>query len=326
MKQIPSSPSNKKISELYGLIQRGELILQPEFQRKLVWSPAHKEAFIDTILQGYPFPEVYIAQTGGDLETMQTQQVVVDGQQRLSTIVNYIEGGDFCKKTKKYLELSDDEKKEFLGYDVVVRDLKDAPSETIKEVFRRINLTKYSLEQIEIDNAIYDGAFITAGKDVLNSIDTESFEIFSERELSRMSDLSYVLLLMATIVEGGYFSGSKQMEYYVVKYNDAFADKDAVVELTKKTFRLIQDLDLIKTSMWFRKSNFFTLFIELSKRNEYDLNVLRQTLIDFEVHVLAARDNQDTDFGKYYAAMYTGTNSRTARVFRGDIFRRYVLA
>lgn len=326
MKQIPSSPSNKKISELYGMIQRGELILQPEFQRKLVWSPAHKEAFIDTILQGYPFPEVYIAQTGVDLETMQTQQVVVDGQQRLSTIVNYIEGGDFCKTTKKYSELSDDEKKDFLGYDVVVRDLKDAPSETIKEVFRRINLTKYSLEQIEIDNAIYDGAFITAGKDVLNSIDTDSFEIFSERELSRMADLNYVLLLMATIVEGGYFSGSKQMEYYVVKYNDAFVDKDAIVELTKKTFRLIQDLDLIKTSMWYRKSNFFTLFIELSKGNEYDLNGLRQKLIDFEEHVLIARESQDTDYGRYYAAMYTGTNSRSSRVARGDIFRHHVLS
>lgn len=326
MKQIPSSPSNKKISELYGMIQRGELVLQPEFQRKLVWSPAHKEAFIDTILQGYPFPEVYIAQTGVDLETMQTQQVVVDGQQRLSTIVNYIEGGDFCKTTKKYSELSDDEKKDFLGYDVVVRDLKDAPSETIKEVFRRINLTKYSLEQIEIDNAIYDGAFITAGKEVLNSIDTDSFEIFSERELSRMADLNYVLLLMATIVEGGYFSGSKQMEYYVVKYNDAFADKDAIVELAINTFRLIQSLDLTKTSMWYRKSNFFTLFVELSKGNGYDINVLRQKLIDFEEHVLAARESQDTDYGRYYAAMYTGTNSRSTRVARGDIFRHYVLS
>lgn len=325
MKQIPSSPSNKKISELYGMIQRGELILQPEFQRKLVWSPAHKEAFIDTILQGYPFPEIYIAQTGVDLDTMQTQQVVVDGQQRLSTIVNYIEGDDFCKTTKKYSELSDDEKTEFLGYDVVVRDLKDAPSETIKEVFRRINLTKYSLEQIEIDNAIYDGAFITAGKEVLNSINTDSFEIFSERELSRMADLNYILLLMATIVEGGYFSGSKQMEYYVVKYNDAFAEKDAIVASAINTFRLIQALDLTKMSMWYRKSNFFTLFIELSKVNGYDLNGLRQKLIDFEEHVLAARESQDTDYGRYYANMYTGTNSRSSRVTRGDIFRQYVL-
>lgn len=325
MKQLPSSPSNKKISELYGMISRNELILQPEFQRKLVWSPQHKEAFIDTILQGFPFPEIYIAQTGVDLDTLQTQQVVVDGQQRLSTIVGYIENAEFCKKIKKYSELTDEEKREFLGYDVVVRDLKDASSDTIKEVFRRINLTKYSLEQIEIDNAIYDGEFITAGKEILSEIDSDAFEIFSERELSRMADLNYILLLVATIVEGGYFSGSRQMEYYVIKYNDEFAEKERIVNLAKEIFSIIQELDIDKTSMWYRKSNFFTLFIELSKASNIDTNILKNRLKDFENRVLGDKDNPDTDYGKYYTYMYTGTNSRSARVNRGDIFRRYIL-
>ena len=64
MTQIPSSPSTKKISDLIGMIKRGDLILQPDFQRKLVWAPKHKESFIDTILRGFPFPEIYIAQSG----------------------------------------------------------------------------------------------------------------------------------------------------------------------------------------------------------------------------------------------------------------------
>ena len=326
MKQIPSSPSNKKISDLYGMISRRELILQPEFQRKLVWSPEHKEAFIDTILRGMPFPEIYIAQTGVDLDTMQTQQVVVDGQQRLSTIVAYIENSDFCKGIKKFSDLSDDEKKDFLGYDVVVRDLKDASPETIKEVFRRINLTKYSLEQIEIDNAIYDGDFISAGKEILYSINPESFEIFSERELSRMADLNYVLLLLATLVEGGYFSGSKQMENYIVMYNDEFAEKKKWVEHAISVFSSIQSLNLNKTSMWYRKSNFFTLFVELAKVGSYDGNIIKEKLTDFEEKVLNDRDNQETDYGKYYAAMYTGTNSRSARVTRGVIFKKYIMS
>lgn len=325
MKQIPSSPSNKKISDLYGMINRNELILQPEFQRKLVWSNEHKEAFIDTILQGLPFPEIYIAQTGVDLDTMQTQQVVVDGQQRLSTIVSYIEDAILCKSIKRFGDLTADEKIDFLGYDVVVRDLKDASSDTIKEVFRRINLTKYSLEQIEIDNAIYDGEFISAGKEILDSLDTETFEIFSERELSRMADLNYVLLLLATIVEGGYFSGTKIMEYYIVKYNDEFPGKSEMVRLVKSVFYLIQTLGISKTSMWYRKSNFFTLFVELSKNDNIDVNVATQKLLLFEENVLSSKDNTETDYGKYYAAMYSGTNSRSARVTRGDIFRKYIL-
>lgn len=92
MAQISASPSTKKISDLAGMIKRHELILQPEFQRKLVWNPKHKEAFIETILKGFPFPEIYIAQRGIDIENLQAEQVVVDGQQRLSTIMNYLEG------------------------------------------------------------------------------------------------------------------------------------------------------------------------------------------------------------------------------------------
>lgn len=34
-----------------------------------------------------PFPEIYIAQSGVDIEKLETQEVVVDGQQRLSTII-----------------------------------------------------------------------------------------------------------------------------------------------------------------------------------------------------------------------------------------------
>ncbi len=72
-KQLSSSPSNKKISELYKRVKEETLILQPDFQRKLVWSSKHKEAFIDTILKGMPFPEIYIAQSGIDIQKIETQ-------------------------------------------------------------------------------------------------------------------------------------------------------------------------------------------------------------------------------------------------------------
>lgn len=57
-KQITTSPSNKKISSIYKEIKRENLILQPDFQRRFVWNNKHKEKFIDTILKGYPVPEI----------------------------------------------------------------------------------------------------------------------------------------------------------------------------------------------------------------------------------------------------------------------------
>lgn len=325
MAQIPSSPSTKKISDLIGMIKRGDLILQPDFQRKLVWSIRHKESFIDTILKGFPFPEIYIAQSGIDLETFQAQQVVVDGQQRLSTIISYINGELPCKKILHYSALDNQQKAAFLNYDVVVRDLKDASSDTIKEVFRRINLTQYRLNDIEINNAIYEGEFISTAKDILNHLDNGSFPLFSDNELNRMGDLNYILMIMATLEEGGYFAGNTMTGEYIIKYDDSYKNAETMKDKILNLFHVIKTFNLDTDSMWYRKSNFFTMFVELSKVSQIPDDIVAK-IHSFEDEVLANKGNEENDFGKYYSVMYTGTNSRGARIKRADIFGKYCLA
>lgn len=325
MVQLPSSPSTKKISDLIGMIKRDELILQPEFQRKLVWATKHKESFIDTILKGFPFPEIYIAQSGVDFETFQSQQVVVDGQQRLSSIMSYINGELDCKTISPYKMLSDNDKKSFLNYDVVVRDLKDASSETIKEIFRRINLTQYRLNDIEINNAIYEGEFIGTAKRILDDLDEDAFPIFSDNELNRMSDLNYILMIMATLEECGYFAGKKKIEEYIVNYDEAYPNSENMRGLMLNIFNKIKGFSLSDDSMWYRKSNFFTLFVELAKAGSEVPADIKARLESLENNVLANKGMEETDFGKYYSAMYTGTNSRAARIMRADLFRKYCL-
>lgn len=325
MAQIPSSPSTKKISDLIGMIKRGDLILQPDFQRKLVWSIRHKESFIDTILKGFPFPEIYIAQSGIDLETFQAQQVVVDGQQRLSTIISYINGELPCKKILHYSALDNQQKAAFLNYDVVVRDLKDASSDTIKEVFRRINLTQYRLNDIEINNAIYEGEFISTAKDILNHLDNGSFPLFSDNELNRMGDLNYILMIMATLEEGGYFAGNTMTGEYIIKYDDSYKNAETMKDKILNLFHVIKTFNLDTDSMWYRKSNFFTMFVELSKVSQIPDDIVAK-IHSFEDEVLANKGNEENDFGKYYSVMYTGTNSRGARIKRADILCKYCLA
>ena len=325
MAQIPSSPSTKKISDLIGMIKRGDLILQPDFQRKLVWSIRHKESFIDTILKGFPFPEIYIAQSGIDLETFQAQQVVVDGQQRLSTIISYINGELPCKKILRYSALDNQQKAAFLNYDVVVRDLKDASSDTIKEVFRRINLTQYRLNDIEINNAIYEGEFISTAKDILNHLDNGSFPLFSDNELNRMGDLNYILMIMATLEEGGYFAGNTMTGEYIIKYDDSYENAETMKDKILNLFHVIESFNLDTDSMWYRKSNFFTMFVELSKVSQIPDDIVAK-IHSFEDEVLANKGNEENDFGKYYSVMYTGTNSRGARIKRANLFCRYCLA
>jgi len=60
MAQLTPSVTNPTISDVYDKIQSGRLNLQPDFQRRFVWTLKHQEEFIGTILEGYPFPEIYV--------------------------------------------------------------------------------------------------------------------------------------------------------------------------------------------------------------------------------------------------------------------------
>ena len=54
-------PSTRRLGDLIDDVADKRLIIRPLFQRRQVWNNADKEKFIDTILKGYPFPEVFIA-------------------------------------------------------------------------------------------------------------------------------------------------------------------------------------------------------------------------------------------------------------------------
>jgi hypothetical protein len=296
-----------------------------------VWTKEHKENFIDTILKGLPFPEIYIAQKGIDMEKIVSTEVVVDGQQRLSTIVQYVDDKDssteFGKSIKLFGALAKEEQEDFLNYNIVVRDLGDIDGDTIKEVFKRINKTKFSLEQIEIQNALYDGKYISTAKEILDEIQASHIPIFSESELTRMADLHFILMSMATIDNGGYFPFDKEIENYIQKYNDEYPAYEETKTKILNALNTIQGLNLEPDSIWYRKSNFFTLVVELSN-NDYSKVDLKNKLLELESHILynKMRPKEENDFSLYYSYMFAGTNSRQARVTRSDIFNKFMMA
>lgn len=191
--QIKPSVTNPTIADIYEKIDTNRLILSPDFQRKFVWTHEHQEEFLDTILNGYPFPEIYVCQGETDIKKLRTTQKVIDGQQRLTTIKNYIEH-TFKKDLKivpSFDSLSEDQRDDFLSYQVVVRDIGKVDADLVKEIFRRINLTKFKLEDIEIHNAIYDGKFIQIAKELSKEVELQQFGVFHESEFTRMADIHF---------------------------------------------------------------------------------------------------------------------------------------
>jgi len=87
-----------KVSDFYRL--KDEFKLHPDYQRdNNVWTKRQKTLFIDSIINGYLIPSIYIESTPRRGSSKQERWSVLDGQQRLTTILEF---------SDDELELSDD--------------------------------------------------------------------------------------------------------------------------------------------------------------------------------------------------------------------------
>lgn len=358
MKLKESIPSNSvKIIDIFSKIDAGILDTSPDFQRKLIWKKQHKYAFIETILMNFPFPEVYIASAEMDVETLKSREIVVDGKQRLTTIVDYIKGiNDFVnqKKITPFETLSTEEKRDFLNYLVTVKDLKDMKENYIKEIFQRINSTEYSLNANERINALYGGGEFalfckqivdfsytatlddtdiiidSLTKQFLNSFFIDN-EIFSENDKARMFDEHYIMLIISTFLEGDYYGRSSKVNEYLEKYNSSFEMHEQQLKLLLNSITIISKLGFYKNSYWFNKANLFTLIIELSKFKESDINLqkLEEELLNLETKVDLYFSDDDTseiteNEKKYFEVSRQGSHEKANRIFRGKLINDLV--
>lgn len=348
---IPAS--NTKIIDLFNKIEEGKLELRPYFQRKLVWRKAHKYKFIDTILLNYPFPEIYIATGKIDTTKLKSIEWVVDGQQRLSTIREYILGsGDFESQdvVKGFDDLIEVEKEEFLNYRVILRDLTTIDEKTIQEVFTRINSTEYALNTTEKLNASFgDSEFVLFCKQIIDEeFDEESLvklrvpdesreriidffhkdsDIFSDADIKRMNDLSFMMILVATLVSG-YFHRNTEVQKYVENNFEEFPESEFILDKLLEIIEFINSLLLSNESYWFNKANVFTLIVELAK---IDVSMINKEMLKDKINSIEESswqyykeddiENIPVKFRKYIEIAKEGVNNKKARISRGEIIR-----
>lgn len=73
------------IGEMMNLYRDGELEVHPEFQRFYRWDEEQKSKLIESILLGIPIPPIFVSQR------INGKWDVIDGQQRLSTILQFLQ-------------------------------------------------------------------------------------------------------------------------------------------------------------------------------------------------------------------------------------------
>src|SRR5687767_15375420 len=86
------------VEEIAGWNKKNELVLQPKFQRRDVWSDKARSYLIDTIIRGKPIPKIYM-RIGSNLKTKRVVREIVDGQQRLKSVLMFLDDGFKVSKT-----------------------------------------------------------------------------------------------------------------------------------------------------------------------------------------------------------------------------------
>ncbi len=322
---MKTSATNRKLRLLLTGIKSGIMVPRPEFQRRLVWSNKHKLAFLDTVLKGYPFPEIYIAAGEVDPDTGEGTEMLVDGQQRITTLYQYFTGSDEVKLGKEfrpYKDLADAEKLDFLEYEVVVRDLGSKTIDQIKEIFQRINSTKYSLNAMEIHNARYDGELKEYAENFACKAFFEENKVFGTNEVRRMKDLVFCLTTVISIISS-YFNRESEIEDYLAQYNDEFDLKDDVDKEIDNVLGFISKMEFDSKARIWKKSDLLTAIVEIhraiyKKNMNLDVQKTKSELINFYASIDNPKDNESELVKSYRKNTSSGTNDRGARIARGE--------
>jgi hypothetical protein len=251
--------------------ERKQLVLSPKFQRRSVWKDVAKSFLIDSILRGKPLPKIFIRQLT-DIKTRTTIREVVDGQQRLRTILDYINDGFKVKKVhnqehgeKYFSQLDEDAQSRVLTYKFSVDTLIGVEDGEIMDIFARLNTYTTPLNKQELINAEFYGYF----KQSIYSVSYKynkfwiDNKIFSEYQTMRMNEVELTADLFIACIDG--IQNRKRVKVYYKKYDDQFDLREDLEDAFDDTISLITRLfgDTLRKSAFRKPALFYALFLAL---------------------------------------------------------------
>ena len=236
-------------------LDRGMLIIDPEFQRNLVWKPQQKSQFIESVLVNIPLPPLYVNQRSDG------KYIVVDGLQRTTTLVDFVKDQFALSELKllkdlngcKFSDLKPQEQARIEDRKLLIYVIKPSvPLPMVYDIFHRINTGGTQLTRQEIRNCFYIGKATRLLKE-LSEKDYFRRAIDNGISSKRMKDREAILRYLAFKIQD-----------YKVDYKndmDAFLG-DAMQKINQMSAEEIENLKIDfervmrRTYEFFGKNNF----------------------------------------------------------------------
>ncbi len=261
----------------------GTLVLQPDFQRREVWKKPAKSYFIDSLIRGYPVPIILLRQVQ-DLATLSEQMEVIDGQQRLRTLLAYIDptsladydhsrddvtvsrthAKDSGVAGKSFSQLPEAIRQRLLAYEFSTHVFPSSTGdEQVFRIFARLNSTGLNLNKQEIRNATYHGVFKTFVYEFgIQRLDYwREMNVFSSQDISRMMEIEAVSEFVIFMHDGITAKRQKSIDDIYESHEEDYKPLSVV------RARMASVLDEIRRhgARWFASSSLTraTLFLSL---------------------------------------------------------------
>ena len=246
----------------------GILELSPKFQRRKVWTRKAKSYLLDSVIRGKPTPKILIREHISSA-TRKTMREVVDGQQRLRAIFEYIEDAFPVSRTHNkefagcyFSQLPDDVQTSIRAYQIATDCLINISDSEVRDIFARLNTYGVKLNKIELLHAEFFGAFRTTAFALGNEF--ESFwiqnEILSEASISRMIDAELSAELLIAMADGIQDKG--RLDSYFKQWDDELPGRSGLERKFRSTIDTIGMLfpDGLAAHAFRRPVLFYSLF------------------------------------------------------------------
>jgi hypothetical protein len=199
VRKINTQAYDKSVSDIVRMMNDRDINLNPEYQRNYIWDNKKASMLIESIILNVPIPVIYVSQEVDDTWT------VIDGLQRLNSLKRFFDR-DF--KLSGLELLSDLNKSDVQTLNPkALRILKNGllriivishdSHEDIKyDVFMRLNRGSVKLNEQELRNCLYRGAFNDLLKELSSNSHMQALMNIKEPH-NRMIDCELILRFLA---------------------------------------------------------------------------------------------------------------------------------